>query len=110
AFARNVSGDVIPRDHAQYDLWRHSMTWQLRKTQRRPDVIVRAQSVSDVVAAVKFAARTGTRIAVRSGGHNWVSASVRDEGMLLDLGSFRDLRIDAQARTAVVGPSIRARE
>lgn len=110
SLAQKVTGEVIPRDHENYDLWRNSMTWQLRKTQRRPAVIVRAKSVSDVVAAVKFAAENKLKIAVHSGGHNWVSASVRDGGMLLDLASFRDLNIDTDAARAVVGPSIRARE
>lgn len=110
SLAHELSGDVIPRGHEDYDVWRHSMTWQLRKTPRRPDVIVRAKFVNDVVAAVKYANENKLKIAVRSGGHNWVSASVRDGGMLLDLGSFRDLNIDADATSAVVGPSIRARE
>lgn len=108
---RQVTGDVIGKNDPDYDAWRSRMTpWQLRKTERRPDLIVQARSVSDVAAVVRFAEKSGARIAVRSGGHSWVSSSVRDEGVLLDVGSFRDLSIDAEARTAVVGPAIRARE
>jgi FAD/FMN-containing dehydrogenase len=110
SFARRFAGDVIPRGHPNYEAWRLGMTWQLRKSQRLPDVIIRPQSVDDVVAAVKFAARAGAKIAVHSGGHSWVSSSVRDGGMLLDMGNFRDLHIDAGAMTAAVGPAIRGRE
>ena len=108
--AAKIAGDVITRDHENYADRRRSLTWQLRKTSREPDAIVQAASVEDVVDAVKFAAQNGMEIGIRSGGHSWVSSATRDGGMALDMSRFRDLQVDAENRTAVVGPAIYSRE
>ncbi|MFT5134777.1 MAG: FAD/FMN-containing dehydrogenase, partial [Gammaproteobacteria bacterium] len=50
------------------------------------------------------------KVGIRSGGHSWVYSSIRDNSMLLDLRNFRDLEIDAENMTAIVGPAITARE
>ena len=105
-----ISGDVISKSHKYYEDWRKGLTWQLRKTDRRPEVIVLAKSVSDVVEALKFAGENKIKVGIRSGGHSWVYSSIRDDGMLLDLRNFRDIEIDADNKTAIVGPAIRARE
>ena len=86
------------------------MSWQLRKSDRHPDLIVRAKTIGDVVNAIKFADNKRLKIGIHSGGHSWVHSSVRDGGMLLDLGLFRDVNIDTTNRTAVIGPAISSRE
>ena len=105
-----IAGDVITRDHENYTDRRRSLTWQLRNTNREPDAIVQAASVDDVVNTVKLAAQNGAKIGIRSGGHSWVSSAVRDGGLVLDMSRFRDLEVDAENKTAVVGPAIYARE
>ena len=105
-----IAGEVITKDHETYTARRDSLTWQLRKTERRPDAIVQATSVQDVTSAVQFAGQTGMKVGIRTGGHSWVHSSVRDGGMTLDMSRFRDLEIDAENKTAVVGPAIYARE
>ena len=42
-------------------------------------------SDQDVVDAVKLARTRGLCISIRSGGHSWIGASLRDGGMLIDL-------------------------
>jgi FAD/FMN-containing dehydrogenase len=44
------------------------------------------------------------KIAVRSGGHSWAGNHVRDGGMLLDVSRLDDVRVDARAMRATVGP------
>jgi FAD/FMN-containing dehydrogenase len=105
-----VSGKLIPASDAYFDNWLQGMSWQLRDTKRRPDLILQAESTDDVVEAVRFAAAQGIRIGVRSGGHSWVSSSIRDGGMLLDLGKFRSISVDADNMKAVVGPAVTARQ
>ena len=105
-----ISGDVIAEDHEDYAARLRSLTWQLRKTNRQPDVIVQAESVDDVINTVKFAGRNGMKVGIRTGGHSWVSSAVRDGGVTLDMSRFRDLEINADNNTAVVGPAIYARE
>jgi FAD/FMN-containing dehydrogenase len=110
ALKNKIDGEVVARDHELYEAWRTGKSWQLRKTRRRPDIIVQPNSVSDVVEAVKISAESGLEVGIRSGGHSWVASSVRDSGMLLDMGKFRALEINAENKTAIVGPAISARE
>src|SRR5439155_5190682 len=49
----------------------------------------------------------GLRISIRSGGHSWIGASLRDGGLLIDLSHLNSVSIDPAGRTAVVGPAIR---
>ena len=105
-----ISGDVITKDRTDYAARVNSLTWQLRKTSRQPDAIVQAKSADDVAGTLKFAGRNGMKVGVRTGGHSWVSSAVRDGGVTLDMSRFRDLDIDAETKTAVVGPAIYARE
>ena len=108
--ATKIAGDVIAKDHEDYAARRRSLTWQLRKTNRQPDAIVQAKSVDDVISTVKFAGRNGMKVGIRTGGHSWVDSAIRDGGVTLDMSRFRDLEIDAENKTAVVGPAIYARE
>jgi FAD/FMN-containing dehydrogenase len=43
-------------------------------------------------------------IAIRGGGHNIAGNAVGDGGLLIDLSSMKTVRVDAQRRTASVGP------
>ena len=106
----NIAGDVITKEDENYAARRRNLIWQLRKTERRPDTIVQATSVEDVVNTVKFAGQNSLKVGIRTGGHSWVHSAVRDGGIVLDMSRFRDLEIDAEHRTAVVGPAIYSRE
>src|SRR5947208_341916 len=75
--------------------------------QRYPDAIFSATSDQDVVDAVRLARSRGLRISIRSGGHSWIGASLRDGGLLIDLSHLNSVSIDPAGRTAVVGPAIR---
>jgi FAD/FMN-containing dehydrogenase len=101
---------VYRRGEEGYEDARRAAVWNARKPDRRPDVIVKARSEEDVVAAVRDARASGLRVAVRSGGHNWFGASVRDDGMLLDLSELSSVEIDPAARSAAVQPSVRGGE
>src|SRR5919201_4269536 len=52
---------------------------------RRPALIVRCTGVADVIAAVRFARRTGLEVAVRSGGPSLPRLSVPGRAFLLPL-------------------------
>jgi hypothetical protein len=55
--------------------------------------------VADVIAAVHFARRTGSILAVRSGGHSFAGLSVCDGGVVVDLSLMKDIVVDQGART-----------
>jgi FAD/FMN-containing dehydrogenase len=80
------------------------MLFNKREPNRFPDVIVQANGVEDVVAAVREARRLDMRIGVCSGGHSWSANAVRDGGMLLDVSRLAASLIDRQARFALAGP------
>jgi FAD/FMN-containing dehydrogenase len=83
---RSVTEVIMPGDDA-WETARHSHAGP-----SEPDVIVRARSVSDVVAAVRHAAHAGLPVAVRGGGHSaWGSIP---GGLLVDLSPIDQIEID----------------
>ena len=81
--------------------------WNRDVPRREPDAILRAKDETDVMDAIRLAREHGWRIAIRGGGHNWFGASLRDGGLLLDLGEMRDLvSVDTDRREAVVEPAL----
>jgi FAD/FMN-containing dehydrogenase len=98
------TGEIIYRTHAAYEPARRAAVWNARTPERYPELIVLARDDADVVQAVRAARDRDMRIGVRSGGHSWAGNHVRDGGMLLDLSRLREIEVDPQALTAVVGP------
>jgi FAD/FMN-containing dehydrogenase len=103
---RTIEAPVVRRGDEQYEATRQSMLWNALKPERYPEAIVTAASEADVVAAVELARSRGLQVAVRAGGHSWVGSPLRDDTLLIDLSSLRDLAIDAGARTAAVEPAV----
>src|SRR4029077_17657110 len=67
---------------------------------KRPAVVVRAETAGDVVAAVNFARDTGLDLAIRGGGHSVPGFGTVDDGIVIDLSGLRQVTVDARARTA----------
>jgi hypothetical protein len=65
---------------------------------RRPALITRCSGAADVIAALRFAERTGLPLAVRGGGHSFPGQSVCDGGVVIDLGPMKGIRVDPEAR------------
>ncbi|MDH5617637.1 MAG: FAD-binding oxidoreductase [Gammaproteobacteria bacterium] len=103
-------GRIIEKGDAAYESWRQGMVWQMRKPDRFPEMILRPVDTGDVAAAVRFACGAGMKVSMRSGGHNIWGASLRDEGMLIDLANFKQVDVQPDAGTARIGPSMWARD
>lgn len=86
----------LPGD-ADYDVRRRVWNGAI---DRHPPAIVRCADADDVCAAVKFAARERMPMTVRGGGHNVAGLAVRDDALMLDLGTMNHVEIDAQAGVA----------
>src|SRR5947208_6635333 len=86
---------VVPGDGG-YD--EHRKVWN-GSIDRRPGLIARCAGVADVRQAVAFAREHGLVVAVRGGGHSFPGLSVCDDGMLIDLGPMRGIRVDPEAGT-----------
>jgi FAD/FMN-containing dehydrogenase len=102
-----MRGEVFWRNDTGYEQARRSSVSNGRKPDRFPDVIVRAQSDGDVVAAVQLAKDRGLKIGIRSGGHSWAASFLRDGGMLLDLSQMKGFSVDVSVGTATIQPGLR---
>jgi len=85
-------------------------SFNARDPGRRPAVLVQANTVEDVIAAVSEAAARGIRISLCSGGHSWAQNHFRDESLLIDLSRLNSIEIDRQAMTARIGPGVEGAE
>jgi FAD/FMN-containing dehydrogenase len=69
---------------------------------RRPLAVVRAMDVADVIATVEAARDGGLPLAVRGGGHSVPGFGTVDDGIVLDLGPMKGIRIDPERKVASV--------
>jgi FAD/FMN-containing dehydrogenase len=69
---------------------------------RHPGAIARCEDVADVMAAVRFAQSHDLLLSIRGGGHNAGGLGVCDDGLVIDLGNLRGIRVDPEARTVRV--------
>jgi hypothetical protein len=89
-------GEVIGPDDSGYDEYRKVWNGSI---DRRPGLIARCAGVADVRNSIRFGREHDLLVAVRGGGHSFPGLSVCDDGMLIDLGPMRGIRVDPQART-----------
>jgi FAD/FMN-containing dehydrogenase len=89
-------GELVRPTDAAYD--EHRKVWN-GAIDRRPGLIARCSGVADVRTAVRFARERDLLVAVRGGGHSFPGLSVCDDGMLIDLGPMKGIRVDPEART-----------
>jgi hypothetical protein len=95
----SLGGEVVRPESPNYE--EHRRVWN-GSIDRRPAVIARCAGVADVIAAVKFGRQTGLPVAVRGGGHSFPGLSVCDDGLVIDLGPMKGIRVDPERRTARV--------
>lgn len=92
-------GELVRPYDAGYD--EHRKVWN-GSIDRRPALIARCTGVADIRAAIRLARSQDLLVAVRGGGHSFPGLSVCDDGMLIDLGLMKGIRVDPEARTARV--------
>ena len=100
ALRMGMTGQVFLPEDPEYDEAR--TVWNA-DIDRRPAVIVRCASASDVSAAIGFARGRKLEIAVRGGAHSTPGNSVVEGGLQIDLSGMSDVTVDPVARRAVVG-------
>ncbi len=70
---------------------------------RRPALIVSAEQVSDVIAAVNYGRENDLDVAIRGGGHSAPGFGTVDGGLVIDLSPMRTVRVNPQDSTARAG-------
>jgi len=93
--ADGFGGQVIRPGDDEYDTARAVYNAMV---DRRPAMVVRAAGVEDVAAAVKLAAKHRLPMALRGGGHGIAGFATCDDGLVLDLGGMRGIRVDPGRR------------
>lgn len=94
-----LRGDVILPGEERYDGAR--AIWNAL-IDNRPALIIRPKGVSDVSAAVGFAAENHLPVSVCGGGHNVAGTAVCQDGIMIDLSAMRSVTVDPARRTARV--------
>src|SRR5437764_1062460 len=89
-------GELVGPGDAGYD--EHRKVWN-GSIDRHPGLIARCAGVADVRHAVRFAKEHELVVAVRGGGHSFPGLSVCDDGMVIDLGPMKGIRVDPDSRT-----------
>lgn len=100
-----ITGSLLLRGESGYEDARVGRVFNARRPDRYPAAVLVAADADDVVAGVRLAAERGWTVAVRSGGHSWAAWSVRDGGLLIDLGALRSLDYDKATGIVSAGPA-----
>src|SRR4051794_15134036 len=91
--ATQVSGPVLGPGDEDYNAARAVHNGLI---DRKPGLIVRCRTTSDVVAALAFARRNGLEISIRGGGHNVGGRAVTDGGLMVDLAEMKGITVDPE--------------
>jgi FAD/FMN-containing dehydrogenase len=102
----SLNGRVIVPADSEYDSTRRLASFN-PTTDKHPKMIVRCATPEDVVRAVVFAREHSLEVAVRSGGHDVLGASVCD-GLVIDLSSLNAISVDTKHRTAHLEAGVRS--
>jgi hypothetical protein len=97
--AAKMRGRLLLAGDNGYDVARQVLNPSFDK---HPALIAQPTGAADVEAAVAFARAHNLLVAVKCGGHSHSGQSTCDRGMLIDLSSFRAVRVDPRARRASV--------
>jgi FAD/FMN-containing dehydrogenase len=74
---------------------------------RRPALIVRCRTTTDVVDALAFARAAGLEVSVRGGGHNVAGRAVTEGGVMIDLAEMKAITVDPEHATATAQGGVR---
>jgi hypothetical protein len=94
---RQFKGDLLRPDHSEYEGARTVWNGMFDRT---PGLIARCADVADIQNAIRVAAESGIRTAVRCGGHSLAGFSTCDGGLVIDLSKMRQVTIDSESRRA----------
>lgn len=103
AFKSKISGGVIQTGDAGYDearaLWNAMID-------RKPALIARCMSNSDVISCVNFARENDILVSIRGAGHNIAGMASANGALMIDLSQMKSVQVDASSRTATVAPGV----
>lgn len=96
-FEQCIPGRMLMPGGADYDRVRQVYNGMI---DRRPALIARCRSTSDVAAAVRLARTHGIPTSIRGGGHNFAGKAVLEGGLMIDLSEMKGITVDGERRRA----------
>jgi FAD/FMN-containing dehydrogenase len=66
----------------------------------KPSVLVRCKGISDIQEVVLLSSHYGFPVSVLGGGHDWAGRAFCEGGVVIDLRSMRDVRLDPASESA----------
>ncbi len=99
-FRAGFAGRVVTGDDADFDEVRSVHNGLVDK---RPALIARCSTATDVAAAVHLGRESRLEISVRGGGHNVAGKAVTDGGVMIDLSPMKNTLVEPQAPTITAG-------
>ncbi|HEY7523378.1 MAG TPA: FAD-binding oxidoreductase [Candidatus Limnocylindrales bacterium] len=106
-FRRSFDGEIIEPGDTDYDSARLVFNAMI---DRRPALVVRPVGAADVATAVRFATAEGLEIAVRGGAHSPAGHSTVDDGIVVDMGRMRGVRVEPERQLGWVQGGARLRD
>ena len=97
-FRKRLLGSLLTRDDVEYES--ASVIWN-GMIDRKPSLIARCLSQSDVVCCVEFAREQHLLVSIRGGGHNVAGNALCDGGLMIDLSLMKKVKVDAKAKTVI---------
>ena len=97
--ADSLHGNLLLPGNEGYDVARRVLNASIDK---HPALIVQPSVAADIQNAVAFAKERDMLLAVKCGGHSYAGKSTCNDGMQIDLSTYRHCRVDRGARTAYV--------
>src|SRR5580658_1442978 len=96
-FTASLRGRLVTMSHADYDQARR--LWN-KTFDERPALIAQCSGAADVAKSIQFARERNLLIAVRGGGHSYQGYSTCNGGLVIDLSTMRNVRVDPAAKIA----------
>jgi len=96
-----VKGQVVLPSDPNYDEVRKIWNAMI---DRRPAVMVRCAKADDIPHALELARLNGLEVSIRGAGHNIAGNALCEGGLMIDLSTMKNVRVDATNRRAFVEP------
>jgi FAD/FMN-containing dehydrogenase len=101
------TGDIVFPEDSGFEDACLSRVFNARRPNRQPAAVLFVESENDIVEGVRLANEKGWQVAIRSGGHSWAAWSVRDQALLIDIGSYKEISYDSETGIVSATPCVK---
>jgi FAD/FMN-containing dehydrogenase len=107
-FPGTFAGQILRPGDDQYAAAR--TIFNTHTSEATPALIARAANENDVVTVARYAADTGTPLAVRAGGHGIDGTAMPNDALVMDLSLLKTISVDPDASVVRLGAGVLLQE